>query len=200
MALCTACACCGAGVRRAHLVDASVDGSLLLELYSAEGAANASMVSSDFYQVPTAPPPPPPLDSTGAPAHPIHPATAPESAPAHVRDLPTSPCPYRCYTNEHRTSCARGCLPGAGAVGGGEVRGGGVGEVRGGGVGAGRASAARCEAIWTGLRRCCGRWRRRAFSSRALTTSCCRSCRNTLSLSARWGASPCHPNDGTRRG
>lgn len=51
MALCTACACCGAGVRRAHIVDASVDGCLLLELYSAEGAANATMISNDFYQV-----------------------------------------------------------------------------------------------------------------------------------------------------
>lgn len=51
MALCTACACCGAGVRRAHLVDASIDGALLLELYSPEGATNAAMVSSDFYQV-----------------------------------------------------------------------------------------------------------------------------------------------------
>jgi len=50
MALCTACACCGAGVRRAHLVDASIDGALLLELYSPEGATNAAMVSSDFYQ------------------------------------------------------------------------------------------------------------------------------------------------------
>lgn len=50
MALCTACACCGAGVRRAHIVDASVDGCLLLELYSAEGADNATMISNDFYQ------------------------------------------------------------------------------------------------------------------------------------------------------
>lgn len=50
MALCTACAACGAGVRRAHLVDASVDGGLLLELYSREGAHNAAMISSDFYQ------------------------------------------------------------------------------------------------------------------------------------------------------
>lgn len=50
MALCTACACCGAGVRRAHIVDASVDGCLLMELYSAEGAANTTMISNDFYQ------------------------------------------------------------------------------------------------------------------------------------------------------
>lgn len=32
-------------------MDASVDGGLLLELYSREGAHNASMISSDFYQV-----------------------------------------------------------------------------------------------------------------------------------------------------
>lgn len=38
-------------VRRAHLVDASVDGGLLLELYSREGAPHAAMISSDFYQV-----------------------------------------------------------------------------------------------------------------------------------------------------
>lgn len=38
-------------VRRAHLVDATVDGGLLLELYSPEGAHNAAMISSDFYQV-----------------------------------------------------------------------------------------------------------------------------------------------------
>lgn len=32
-------------------MDASVDGGLLLELYSREGAHNAAMISSDFYQV-----------------------------------------------------------------------------------------------------------------------------------------------------
>lgn len=31
-------------------MDASVDGGLLLELYSREGAPNAAMISSDFYQ------------------------------------------------------------------------------------------------------------------------------------------------------
>ena len=37
-------------MRRAHIVDASVDGGLLLELYSPGGAPNAAMISSDFYQ------------------------------------------------------------------------------------------------------------------------------------------------------
>ena len=46
-------------VRRAHLVDASVDGGLLLELYSREGAPNAAMISSDFYQVPNSAAAPP---------------------------------------------------------------------------------------------------------------------------------------------
>lgn len=46
--LLAACAVCRSGVKRAHLVDASVDGGLLLELYSRDGVG--SMISTDFYE------------------------------------------------------------------------------------------------------------------------------------------------------
>ena len=39
---------CRAGVNRAHLVDARVDGALLLELYSRDGVG--VMISNDFYE------------------------------------------------------------------------------------------------------------------------------------------------------
>ena len=40
---------CKNGVKRAHLVDARVDGGLILELYSRDGVG--PMISSDFYEV-----------------------------------------------------------------------------------------------------------------------------------------------------
>ena len=40
---------CKNGVRRAHLVDARIDGGLILELYSRDGVG--TMISSDFYEV-----------------------------------------------------------------------------------------------------------------------------------------------------
>ena len=40
---------CKNGVKRAHLVDARVDGGLILELYSRDGVG--TMISSDFYEV-----------------------------------------------------------------------------------------------------------------------------------------------------
>lgn len=40
---------CKNGVKRAHLVDAQVDGGLILELYSRDGVG--TMISSDFYEV-----------------------------------------------------------------------------------------------------------------------------------------------------
>jgi amino-acid N-acetyltransferase len=42
------CMACHAGVKRAHLVDARVDGSLVLELYSRDGVG--VMISTDFYE------------------------------------------------------------------------------------------------------------------------------------------------------
>ena len=49
--LIAACAACQNGVKRAHLVDAQMDGSLLLELYSRDGVG--VMLSADFYEVGT---------------------------------------------------------------------------------------------------------------------------------------------------
>lgn len=49
LALIAACVACQRGVRRAHLVDARVDGALLLELYSRDGVG--TMLSADFYEV-----------------------------------------------------------------------------------------------------------------------------------------------------
>ncbi|EFN52161.1 hypothetical protein CHLNCDRAFT_7287, partial [Chlorella variabilis] len=46
--LLAACAVCRSGVKRAHLVDARMDGGLLLELYSRDGVG--SMISTDFYE------------------------------------------------------------------------------------------------------------------------------------------------------
>eukprot|EP00887_Chlorella_sp_A99_P006828 scaffold2.g6828.t1 len=46
--LLAACTAAGAGVKRAHLVDARVDGGLLLELYSRDGVG--TMISTDFYE------------------------------------------------------------------------------------------------------------------------------------------------------
>lgn len=40
---------CKNGVKRAHLVDARVDGGLILELYSRDGVG--TMISTDFYEV-----------------------------------------------------------------------------------------------------------------------------------------------------
>jgi len=40
---------CKNGVKRAHLVDARIDGGLILELYSRDGVG--TMISSDFYEV-----------------------------------------------------------------------------------------------------------------------------------------------------
>ena len=48
MPLLAACMVCKSGVKRAHLIDASIDGALLLELYSTDGVG--SMISSDFYE------------------------------------------------------------------------------------------------------------------------------------------------------
>ncbi|KAL4423548.1 hypothetical protein ABPG77_006571 [Micractinium sp. CCAP 211/92] len=47
-ALLAACAVCRSGVKRAHLVDARIDGGLLLELYSRDGVG--CMISTDFYE------------------------------------------------------------------------------------------------------------------------------------------------------
>ena len=46
--LMAACAACEGGVKRAHLVDATTDGALLLELYSRDGIG--AMISADFYE------------------------------------------------------------------------------------------------------------------------------------------------------
>lgn len=46
--LLAACAVCRLGVKRAHLVDARMDGGLLLELYSRDGVG--CMISTDFYE------------------------------------------------------------------------------------------------------------------------------------------------------
>ncbi|KAL3154263.1 hypothetical protein ABBQ32_013759 [Trebouxia sp. C0010 RCD-2024] len=48
LALIAACAACQRGVKRAHLVDARMDGALLLELYSRDGVG--TMLSADFYE------------------------------------------------------------------------------------------------------------------------------------------------------
>lgn len=48
MPLLTACMVCKAGVKRAHLINVSINGALLLELYSTDGVG--SMISSDFYE------------------------------------------------------------------------------------------------------------------------------------------------------
>lgn len=48
MPLLTACMVCKAGVKRAHVINANIDGALLLELYSTDGVG--SMISSDFYE------------------------------------------------------------------------------------------------------------------------------------------------------
>jgi hypothetical protein len=45
---------CKNGVKRAHLVDARVDGGLILELYSRDGIG--TMISTDFYEVRGPPP------------------------------------------------------------------------------------------------------------------------------------------------
>jgi len=50
-------------VRRAHLVDARVDGGLLLELYSRDGMG--TMISTDFYECAPAPDPPWPAGAGG---------------------------------------------------------------------------------------------------------------------------------------
>ena len=42
---------CKNGVKRAHLVDARLDGGLLLELYTRDGFHGSTMLSSDFYEV-----------------------------------------------------------------------------------------------------------------------------------------------------
>lgn len=47
--LIAACTACQRGVKRAHLVDARMDGALLLELYSRDGVG--TMLSADFYEV-----------------------------------------------------------------------------------------------------------------------------------------------------
>ena len=47
--LIAACAACQKGVKRSHLVDAHMDGALLLELYSRDGVG--TMFSTDFYEV-----------------------------------------------------------------------------------------------------------------------------------------------------
>lgn len=47
--LIAACVACQRGVKRAHLVDARMDGALLLELYSRDGVG--TMLSADFYEV-----------------------------------------------------------------------------------------------------------------------------------------------------
>ena len=39
---------CKNGVKRTHIVDARIDGGLLLELYSRDGVG--SMISTDFYE------------------------------------------------------------------------------------------------------------------------------------------------------
>ena len=46
--LLAACAACEGGVKRTHLVDATTDGALLLELYSRDGIG--AMISADFYE------------------------------------------------------------------------------------------------------------------------------------------------------
>jgi len=46
--LLAACMVCRSGVKRSHLIDARVDGSLLLELYSRDGVG--VMISTDFYE------------------------------------------------------------------------------------------------------------------------------------------------------
>jgi amino-acid N-acetyltransferase len=46
--LLAACMSCRAGVNRAHLIDARIDGALLLELYSRDGVG--VMISNDFYE------------------------------------------------------------------------------------------------------------------------------------------------------
>ncbi|GAB4815046.1 hypothetical protein N2152v2_002092 [Parachlorella kessleri] len=46
--LLAACTVCRAGIKRAHLVDARIDGGLLLELYSRDGVG--CMISTDFYE------------------------------------------------------------------------------------------------------------------------------------------------------
>ena len=46
--LLAACMACRAGVNRTHLIDARIDGSLLLELYSRDGVG--VMISNDFYE------------------------------------------------------------------------------------------------------------------------------------------------------
>ena len=46
--LMAACAACDGGVKRTHLVDATMDGALLLELYSRDGVG--AMISADFYE------------------------------------------------------------------------------------------------------------------------------------------------------
>lgn len=48
MPLLAACMVCREGVKRAHIIDAGMDGALLLELYSTDGVG--SMISSDFYE------------------------------------------------------------------------------------------------------------------------------------------------------
>lgn len=48
MPLLAACMVCREGVKRAHIIDAGMDGALLLELYSTDGVGY--MISSDFYE------------------------------------------------------------------------------------------------------------------------------------------------------
>ncbi len=42
------CVCVFTGIKRAHLLDARLDGGLLLELYSRDGVG--TMISADFYE------------------------------------------------------------------------------------------------------------------------------------------------------
>ena len=49
-ALIAAYEACRRGVTRSHLVDARLDGGLLLELYSRDGVPGSTMISADFYE------------------------------------------------------------------------------------------------------------------------------------------------------
>lgn len=47
-AVAVAVVACSKGVKRAHLIDARMDGGMLLELYSRDGVG--TMISTDFYE------------------------------------------------------------------------------------------------------------------------------------------------------
>jgi amino-acid N-acetyltransferase len=49
-AVLAAAVACKRGVRRAHLVDAALDGGLLLELYTRDGIAGVCMIAADLYE------------------------------------------------------------------------------------------------------------------------------------------------------